>query len=123
MGIADGLEGSISFLRLTFWPGFLVAHLSNRIHPVLMGNIIIQIYVNPNTPDTPWILRYQDPQSESGFNELRFQSVTIKTPCKTISRDLEATQGKYVLETIGTIYQHPTLPKATIQSNSLPRPY
>lgn len=88
-----------------------------------MENKTIQIFVDPSTPDTPWILRYQDHQSVTGYNEKRYQDITIKTPCKTVVRDIDAKKGKFVLETIGTIYEHPTKPKATIQSNSLPRPY
>ena len=88
-----------------------------------MENKTIHIFVDPSTPDTPWILRYEDKQSESGFNESRYADVSIKTPCKTVSREINAKMGKYVLETLGTIYEHPTQPKATIQSNSLPRPY
>jgi hypothetical protein len=88
-----------------------------------MENKILQIYIDLHTPDTPWIVRYQDRKSESGFNETRYQSLVIKTPCKTITRDIPANKGKYVIETIGTVYEHPTEPKAIIQSNSLPRPY
>jgi hypothetical protein len=88
-----------------------------------VGNKIIQVFVDPSTPNTPWVLRYEDPKSESGYNESRYADVTIKTPCKTVSREINAKMGKYVLETLGTIYEHPMAPKATIQSNSLPRPY
>lgn len=88
-----------------------------------MGNGKVYIYVDPKTPDTPWILRYEDPNSANGFNEVRVLDLEIRSACKGVVVNDRGTRGMYQLECIGRVCMHPTLPKAIIQSGSLPLPW
>ena len=88
-----------------------------------MANGKVYIYVDPLTPDTPWIIRYEDPKSDTGFNETRVQELEIRTSCKSVISDFPSTKGRYQIETFGSVIKHPTRPKAIIQSGSLPTPW
>lgn len=88
-----------------------------------MPNGRIYIFVDPFTPDTPWVIRYEDKQSITGFNETRAKDVQIRTPCKTVTIDQKGIKGRYQLETHGSIHKHPLEDRIIIQSNSLPTPW
>lgn len=80
-----------------------------------MANNILWI-ICPRYPKEPWIVFNKDQIQH-------YDELTIKTPCKTVTRDIPDFGTVQVLETIATLYKHPLRDKATIQSNSLPRPY
>ena len=88
---------------------------------LILDNMDIFIYVDRNTPDTPWILRYESPISETGYNEMRVKDLEIRTPVRTVIQDLPLSAGKYALKTVGVIESHPIEPRAIINALGMPK--
>lgn len=63
----------------------------------LFGKFLI--YVDTHRPDAPWVVRYEDPGSIHGFNEVRVKGFTCNVPCYDYTDPFnEAKIGKYMLE-------------------------
>lgn len=79
------------------------------------------IYVDRESPKTPWIIRYPDLNSITGYNEVRVANLEIRTPVITRILDNPITHGKYALSTFGQLELNQTEPKAIIQASGMPK--
>jgi hypothetical protein len=54
------------------------------------------VYVNPNTPDEPWVIRYEDPKMPEGLNEVKASEWVSQVPTSSSADEfLESRLGRW----------------------------
>ena len=64
----------------------------------------VLIYVDTADPETPWILRYRDEGSVSGWNEIKAARISSRKPFViSIVDEHSLRQGRYAIKSAGRI--------------------